>query len=102
MGTFAPVDLKVDFIKIDGSFVRGIDTIDVDFNMLCAIVQMAQIMGIKTIAEAADNKATLVKLQDIGVDYAQGRYFGKAAPLEDALEKSMLETGRNVIPLNMN
>lgn len=95
-------NLKVEFLKVDGSFVRGIDTNEVDFNMMRAIVQMAQIMGMKTIAEAVDNKATLVKLQDIGVDYAQGHYFGKAAPLEDALEKSMLETGRNVIPLNMN
>jgi diguanylate cyclase (GGDEF)-like protein len=64
--------LPVDFLKIDGSLVLGIADNKTDFCMVEAINKIAQEMGIKTIAEFVKNKPIIDKLQDIGVDYAQG------------------------------
>lgn len=70
--------LPVDFLKIDGSLVLGIADCKTDFCMVEAIHKIAQEMGIKTIAEFVKNKSIMDKLQDIGVDYAQG--FGIHQP----------------------
>jgi diguanylate cyclase (GGDEF)-like protein len=70
--------LPVDYLKIDGVFVRDIADDPVDRAMVEAINKVGQIMGIKTIAESVENAETLAILREIGVDYAQG--FGIARP----------------------
>lgn len=64
--------LPLDFVKIDGGFVRNIATDENDFAMVRSINDLAHYMGIKTIAEFVESEAILARLQEIGVDYAQG------------------------------
>ena len=72
--------LKVDYIKIDGSMIKNID-INRDSQMITqTIVQFAQKMGIKTVAEFVHSKNVFDKIEELGVDYTQGYYFG--APSE--------------------
>ena len=71
-------NLPVDFLKIDGAFVRDIKTDRIDRAMVKSINEIGQIMGKKTIAEFVENDAILQELKKIGVDYAQG--YGIAKP----------------------
>jgi EAL domain-containing protein (putative c-di-GMP-specific phosphodiesterase class I) len=64
--------LPLDYIKIDGSFVREIHLNANDYVMVRSINDLAHHMGIKTIAEYVENDQVLAKLTEIGVDYAQG------------------------------
>lgn len=65
-------NLPVDYIKIDGAFIREIDHDNNDYAMVRSINEMGHYMGKKTIAEYVENEAILDKLKEIGVDYAQG------------------------------
>lgn len=71
-------NLPVDYLKIDGSFVRDIKTDRTDRAMVKSINEIGHIMGKKTIAEFVENDAILQELKKIGVDYAQG--YGIAKP----------------------
>ncbi len=70
--------LPVDFLKIDGSFVRDMLTDPIDNAMVEAINQIGHVMGKRTIAEYVEHEGILERLREIGVDYAQG--FGVAMP----------------------
>jgi diguanylate cyclase (GGDEF)-like protein/PAS domain S-box-containing protein len=78
-------NIPVDFIKIDGSFVRDIVSDETDFAFVRSITQIASIMGLKTIAEYVENERIVAKLEEIGVDYIQGHFIGKAIPIEQAI-----------------
>jgi len=71
-------NLPVDYLKIDGAFVRDIKTDRIDRAMVKSINEIGQIMDKKTIAEFVENDAILQELKKIGVDYAQG--YGIAKP----------------------
>ncbi len=73
--------LPVDYLKIDGSFVKNIATTPVEYAMVESFNNIGHVMGIKTIAEFVENKAILKKLKAIGVDYAQGYTIAKPCPL---------------------
>ena len=75
-------NLPVDYLKIDGSFVKDMETDAVDCAMVSAIHQLGSLVGIKTIAEFVENDEILRKLEEIGVDYAQGYGISKPAPLD--------------------
>lgn len=64
--------LPLDFVKIDGAFVKDIATDENDFAMVRSINDLAHYMGIQTIAEYVEDDAILARLSEIGVDYAQG------------------------------
>jgi Amt family ammonium transporter len=74
-------ELPVDLVKIDGSFVREIDRNRIDRAMVEAIVGIAKVMGLKSIAEFVENARVLSALEEIGVDYAQGYYLAQPKPL---------------------
>jgi EAL domain-containing protein (putative c-di-GMP-specific phosphodiesterase class I) len=82
-------NLPVDYIKIDGSFVRNMDTDAIDSAMVSSIHQLASVIGIKTIAEFVENDTILAKLADIGIDYAQGYGISKPLPLREKDVSSM-------------
>ncbi len=69
--------LPVEYIKIDGAFIRSIvDNLD-DQLFVQAITTVISGLGKKTVAEFVEDKAALELLQEYGVDYAQGYYIGK-------------------------
>ena len=76
-------NLPVDFIKIDGLFVKDILDDRVDLAMVKSINEVGHIMGKKTIAEFVENEKIFYLLNELGVDYAQGHGIGKAVPLEE-------------------
>jgi EAL domain-containing protein (putative c-di-GMP-specific phosphodiesterase class I) len=71
----------VDYLKIDGLFVRDIATNAINRAMVSAINEVGHVMGIKTIAEYVENDDTLESVRNIGIDYAQGYAVGKLEPL---------------------
>jgi EAL domain-containing protein (putative c-di-GMP-specific phosphodiesterase class I) len=73
--------LPVDYLKIDGSFVRDIDSNQVDFTMVESINSMGHVLGLKTIAEYVRNEEILEHLRRMGVDYAQGYVLSPPVPL---------------------
>ncbi|MDH3980022.1 MAG: EAL domain-containing protein, partial [Gammaproteobacteria bacterium] len=72
-------NLPVDYVKIDGEFIRNITRDTVDLAMVRSINEVAHASGKKTIAEFVEDAETAELLRRIGVDYAQGYYFGKPA-----------------------
>jgi Amt family ammonium transporter len=76
-------NLPVDFLKIDGAFVRDLATDPIDRAMVQAINQIGQVMGLKTIAEFVENDQVLGLLRGIGVDFAQGYGIARPTPLTD-------------------
>jgi diguanylate cyclase (GGDEF)-like protein len=79
--------LQVYRVKIDGSFVRDIQTNRNSQATVRAIVELARGMGIETVAEYVETKEIAREVRTLGVDYAQGYAFGKPEPLEDLLEQ---------------
>jgi diguanylate cyclase (GGDEF)-like protein/PAS domain S-box-containing protein len=75
-------NLAVDFLKIDGSFVRNIANDPVDLALLRSMNEIGQLLGKKTIAEFAENEAVIQKLREIGVDYIQGHGVSRPVPLD--------------------
>ncbi|MBV1788131.1 ammonium transporter [Marinobacterium sp. D7] len=74
--------LAVDYVKIDGIFIRDMATNEIDQAMVASINNIAHIMGLKTVAEFVEDLKTLGLLREIGVDYAQGYLIGEPKPLE--------------------
>ena len=73
--------LSVDYLKIDGAFVRDMVRNPVDAAMVEAIAKVARIMGIRTVAEFVEDEETARALKALGVDYAQGNHFSEPRPL---------------------
>lgn len=82
--------LPVDFIKIDGLFVKGILSDTVDLAMVKSINDIAHVMGKQTIAEFVENTAMFTCLQELGVDYAQGYGIGAPQPLTQLLDDTLI------------
>lgn len=78
-------NLPVDYLKIDGSFVRDMAHDPIDAAMVEAINDIGHVMGIKTIAEWVENEETTGMLKKIGVDYGQGYYFSKPKPMTEII-----------------
>ena len=68
--------LAMDYVKIEGSFVRQIAVDERDRIMVTHIHQVAKEFGLKTVAEFVEDEQTAKILAEIGVDYAQGYYYG--------------------------
>ena len=77
--------LKVDNLKIDGSFVRDMADNPVNRAVVEAANQIGHAMGMQTIAEFVENEEILKVLSEIGVNYAQGYGVAKPVPLEEIL-----------------
>lgn len=78
--------LPIDFLKIDGQFVREIAEDPVSNAIVAAINQMSHAMGLKTIAEFVESTAVKTQLKSIGVDYGQGFGISKPRPLARQLD----------------
>ncbi|MBL8967966.1 MAG: EAL domain-containing protein [Spirochaetaceae bacterium] len=74
-------NLPVDYLKIDGSLVQGIEDSAVSYAMVESINSIGHVMGIKTIAEFVKSPEIRAKVAEIGVDYAQGYDISQPIPL---------------------
>ena len=70
-------NLPVDYLKIDGQFIRNVADDNIDESMVVAISQVGHAMGIETIAERVETKKVLDKLGSLGIEYAQGYYIAR-------------------------
>lgn len=94
MSSFAYLkSLPVDYLKIDGSFVKDIVDNPIDHAMVEAIHHIGRVMNIRTIAEYVENDAILKKLASIGIDYAQGYGVAKPCPLESIADLDAVSPG---------
>lgn len=75
--------LPVDFLKIDGMFVRDVFTDPIDKALVKSINDVGKVMGKQTIAEFVESEAVRGILEELGVDFAQGYGIGKPFPLEN-------------------
>jgi diguanylate cyclase len=80
--------LPVDYLKIDGQFVRGACNDALDRATVRCIHEVAHVVGKRTIAECAESAQVCKLLRDMGVDYAQGYAIHRPEPLEDFLASS--------------
>jgi diguanylate cyclase (GGDEF)-like protein len=69
--------LPVDFLKIDGSFIKDIVDNPISLAMVRAVNDIAHLMGMRTIAEFVENQQIAALLRDIDIDYLQGFAFGR-------------------------
>jgi len=76
-------NLDVDYLKIDGAFVRDLVFDPVNFAMVGSINHIGHVMNIKTIAEYVDTIEIRDRLRDIGVDFGQGNWLSRPARLSD-------------------
>ena len=83
--------LPVDYLKIDGMFVKDIHNDDVSRAMVKAINEMGHVLGKQTIAEYVENEKILTILKEIGVDYAQGFHAGRPEPILDFFESAQFQ-----------
>ncbi|MDH3508055.1 MAG: bifunctional diguanylate cyclase/phosphodiesterase [Gammaproteobacteria bacterium] len=83
--------LPVQYLKIDGAFVRDLLENRLSQAIVSAVVKIAHVMGAATVGEHVENELVQQKLAGLGVDYAQGFHFHRPEPLMDAL--AALESG---------
>ncbi len=80
-------NLPVDFLKIDGAFVKDILSDEIDLAMVEAIHRVGAVMQLQTIAEFVENDEIADKLREIGVNYVQGYGVARPEPLDSILER---------------
>jgi EAL domain-containing protein (putative c-di-GMP-specific phosphodiesterase class I) len=78
--------LQVYRVKIDGSFIRDIQSDRNSKATVKGIVELAKALGIETVAEYVENDEIAQEVRRLGVDYAQGYAFGKPTPLTEILD----------------
>ena len=77
--------LPVDYLKIDGSFIKELNINSASKVMVEAISHIAEGIGLKTVAEFVENEHILNSVRDLNVDYAQGFHLGRPQVLMDAI-----------------
>ena len=91
--------MPVDYLKIDGMFVKNMVDDPIDHAMVKSINEIGHVMGMKTIAEFVENDEIKGMLREIGVDYAQGPGIGKPQPFTDIPGLSIHDKSDNIFPL---
>ena len=85
--------LPVDFLKIDGAFIKSLPRDKVDQAMVRMVGEVARAAGIETVAEYVNSAATFELLAKYGIDYAQGYYIGK--PMAQPLASNVTRIDRH-------
>ncbi len=80
-------ELSVDYLKIDGHFIRNIEGSISNQSIVDAISHMAQALNLKTIAEFVETEASWEMLKEIGIDYIQGSVIEMPVPLNEILSR---------------
>lgn len=79
-------NFEVDYLKIDGSFVKDMHTNKIDHAMVRSIHSVAEAMNIQTVAEFVENDAILKELKLIGIHYGQGLHLGAPVPMKQLID----------------
>ena len=74
--------LNVDYLKIDGVFVKDMANDEQDFGIVKTVHELSHLFGKKTIAEYVESEDIIDKLKEIGVDFAQGYHLGRPIPID--------------------
>lgn len=82
--------LPVDYLKIDGQFVKDITRDPIDYAMVKSINEIGHVMGMHTIAEFVENQEVMMKLRAINVDFVQGYAIEAPFPLSDYFQRRPL------------
>jgi diguanylate cyclase (GGDEF)-like protein len=90
--------LPVDYLKIDGSFIKGIVNDRVDQSMVRMVGEVARAAGMETVAEYVHSAAALSLLAKYGIDYAQGFFIGRAEPKPQQVEVVSTREMRVALP----
>jgi len=89
-------NLNIDYLKIDGQFIKDITEDSVSFAIVRSIHEIGRALGKKTVAEFVENKAIMDKVRIIGIDYVQGSYVGKQVTYEELVTSDV----SNIIRFN--
>ncbi len=76
-------ELPIDYVKIDGAFIKHIDTNMADYKLAEGMHNLVHQMGMKTVAEYVENDEILKRLNEMGVEFAQGYFIGRPAPIDE-------------------
>jgi diguanylate cyclase (GGDEF)-like protein len=76
-------DLQVDYLKIDGGFVRDLTESRLSEAVVRSITEIAHLLDIRAVGEQVETEAQLQRLQALQVDYAQGYVFQQPVPIAD-------------------
>lgn len=74
------LDIKADYLKIDASIVKRVESDDAAKEIISSIVSIAKPSGMKTVAEFIENENIARIITGLGIDYGQGYYYGKPSP----------------------
>jgi diguanylate cyclase (GGDEF)-like protein len=80
--------LPLDILKIDGSFISGLENDPINQAMVGSMQQIAQQLGLRTVAEFVETKASLDCVRRLGLDYAQGYIIGHPQPLSQLADSA--------------
>ncbi|MEY4762509.1 MAG: hypothetical protein RLZZ200_2365 [Pseudomonadota bacterium] len=84
LGAFSNLkNFAVDYLKIDGSFIRNLPNDNVNQAMVAAMIKLARTLNFKVIAEHVEDKAAVDAVRSMGVDFLQGYAIGRPKPLRD-------------------
>jgi EAL domain-containing protein (putative c-di-GMP-specific phosphodiesterase class I)/integral membrane sensor domain MASE1 len=72
----------LDYLKIDGSFIRNIANSPIDEEIVMSTVRVARRLNLRTVAEHVHSQGVFDRLREIGVDYLQGDLFGQPQPID--------------------
>jgi len=81
--------LPINYLKIDGQFIRDLEHDAVARSMVSSIVNVADVLGIQCIAEMVEDAGTQRRLSELGVDYAQGYHLGRPKPLVNIVARAL-------------
>lgn len=82
-------NIPIDYLKIDGCFVKNINNDKIDYAMVESINNIGHVMQLKTVAEFVEDETINRTLNELGVDYLQGYYIHKPEPLSNIIQPDL-------------
>jgi EAL domain-containing protein (putative c-di-GMP-specific phosphodiesterase class I) len=83
LGAFSNLkSLAMDYLKIDGAIIRGLDEDEINQAMVAAMISLARTMDIRVVAEHVETDTVFEAVRRMGVDFAQGYAVGRPEPLK--------------------
>ena len=77
----------LDYVKIDGSFIRNLTSNTIDEEIVMSTVRVARRLNLRTVAEHVHNESVHTRLREMGVVYLQGDLFGAARPIDSIFDQ---------------